>query len=122
MFNVESTPPFKEQVKELLSKHRAIESDIAWLSGRLCQAPGAIGDRVTQIKAALPVFKCRCKDSCCKLSSREGWRLYYAIQKEMKTVFLLFLIHKHEQENPGKNFLEQKITRAFAGRTGDKKT
>ena len=121
MFNVERTPPFKEQIKGLLRKHPGIEKDIAWLTGRLCQAPGAIGDRVPGIKAALPIFKCRCKDSCCKLSSREGWRLYYAVRKETKAVFLLFLIHKHEQENPGRNFLEQKIAGAFAKRPADKK-
>jgi hypothetical protein len=114
VFQVIQTPPFKQELRASLKKHPKLESDINWLEGRLKQAPGAIGTHVTQIRAALPVFKTRCKDTCCNLSSREGWRVYYAINKNTKTVFLLFFIHKKEEENPGKEFLKQKINRCFS--------
>ena len=115
MFVVQRTPPFQAQLDALQRKHPSLERDVDWLRGRLEQAPDAIGDHARQIRAALPVFKTRCKDSCCNLSAREGWRVYYAIDKAARKVWLLFLIHKKEAENPGKDFLKQKIERAFGG-------
>jgi hypothetical protein len=115
VFTVQRAPPFQAQLDALQRKHRGLERDVDWLRGRLEQAPDAIGDRVRQIRAAFPVFKTRCKDSCCDLSAREGWRVYYAIDKKAQKVWLLFLIHKKEAENPGKDFLKQKIERAFGG-------
>lgn len=43
-----------------------------------------------------------------------GCRLYYALNKDTKKAFLLFLHHKRENENPRLDFLVQKIDRALA--------
>jgi hypothetical protein len=62
-----------------------------------------------------PVFKTRLKDSCCNMSSSEGWRVYYAVSGKTSKVYMLFLHHKKAFENPSKEFLQQKIQRAFEG-------
>ena len=74
-----------------------------------------MGDHVPELgKVALPIFKTRCKDSCHKIGASGAWRIYYAIHKPAGKVFLLFLHHKKEYENPGAKFLLQKMERAFA--------
>lgn len=73
-----------------------------------------MGDHVPGLKnLALPIFKARCKDSCHHLGASAAWRVYYAIHSAKSTVFLLFLHHKKEYENPGKDYLLQKLQRAF---------
>src|SRR5438477_1258637 len=89
-----------------------------WLAGRLATAPDLIGDHVPELKKlTLPVFKTRCKDSCHNLGASGAWRIYYAINKAAKKVFLLFLHHKREYENPGATFLLQKLERAIRSAT-----
>jgi hypothetical protein len=74
-----------------------------------------MGDHVPELgKLALSIFKTRCKDSCHKIGASGAWRIYYAIHKPAEKVFLLFLHHKKEYENPGAKFLFQKMERAFA--------
>jgi hypothetical protein len=74
-----------------------------------------MGDHVPELgELALPIFKTRCKDSCHRIGASGGWRIYYAIHKQAGKVFLLFLHHKKEYENPGGRFLPQKLERAFA--------
>lgn len=113
-FKVIRTPAFDTLAAEYAEDHPGIEDDLAWLTGRLAQAPESIGDRVQELgKLALPIFKTRCKDSCCKIGASGAWRIYYAIKKNTKEVYLLFLHHKKELENPGAKFLLQKLERAL---------
>ena len=87
--------------------------------GRLAQAPEQLGDHVPELgKVALPIFKTRCKDSCHRIGASGAWRIYYAINKSAGKVFLLFLHHKKEYENPGAKFLLQKLERAFVSASG----
>ena len=73
-----------------------------------------MGNHVPELKGlALPIFKARCKDSCHNLGASGAWRVYYALNKGTKKVFLLFLHHKREYENPGAKFLVQKLERAI---------
>ena len=112
---VTRTQPFVGLVKEFFREHKELETDLVWLEGRLAVAATRMGDHVPGLKGLnLPVYKTRLKDACCQMSTKEGWRLYYAASNETKTVYMLFLHHKHELENPGRKFLQQKIQKAFA--------
>jgi hypothetical protein len=94
-------------------KHPNLESDIEWLKGRLRQAPELIGDRIQKLDYLHPVYKARCKDSCCRISASGGWRVFYRVIKESQKVELFFLCHKREIENPGPDYIRQQIERAF---------
>ena len=73
-----------------------------------------MGERVPQLQnLALPIYKTRCKDSCCNIGQSGGWRIYYAVNKDTRNIFLLFLHHKREYEMPRLEFLIQKLERAF---------
>ncbi|HUJ09377.1 MAG TPA: hypothetical protein VL171_05065 [Verrucomicrobiae bacterium] len=113
-FTVVRTPAFETTVKDYSKAHRGLDDDVVWLEGKLKLAPEQLGERVPQLQnLALPIFKTRCKDSCCKIGQSGGWRIYYAINKEAGKVFLLFLHHKKEYENPRVEFLVQKLEKAF---------
>ncbi len=113
-YTVIRTPAFDLLVGDYVRSHPKLEDDLAWLIGRLAEAPDRMGDHVPELgKLALPIFKTRCKDSCHKIGASGAWRIYYAIHKPAGKVFLLFLHHKREYENPGAKFLFQKLDRAF---------
>lgn len=114
-FLVEQTKPFRKLLEEESEDHKELPVDIAWLSGRLAKAPDKMGDQVQGLSGLnLPVFKTRLKDSCCELPARAAWRVYYAVSTKTQKVYLLFLHHKKEIENPSKAFLQQKISKAFS--------
>jgi hypothetical protein len=114
-FTVVETPAFASLVANYVKEtHKKLAHDLHWLNGRLAEAPEQMGDHVPGLKGLpLPVFKARCKDTCHRLSASAAWRVYYAIHKEKQRVFLLFLHHKKEYDNPGKDFLIQKMERAL---------
>lgn len=114
-FTVIRTPAFDALASEYAREHPRLEEDLKWLLGRLAEAPELMGDHVPELaKVALPIFKTRCKDSCHRIGASGAWRIYYALHKPAKKVFLLFLHHKKEYQNPGAKFLLQKMERAFA--------
>lgn len=114
VFTVVRTPAFDLLAAEYAREHPKLEDDLKWLLGRLAQAPDVMGDHVPELgRLALPIFKTRCKDSCHRIGAPGAWRIYYAIHKTAEKVFLLFLHHKKEYENPGAKFLLQKLERAF---------
>lgn len=109
------TPAFDLLAKEYARAHSKLEADLTWLWGRLAEAPERMGDHVPELRGlALPIFKTRCKDSCHRIGASGAWRIYYAVNKPVAKIFLLFLHHKKEYENPGTKLLLQKIERAFA--------
>jgi mRNA-degrading endonuclease RelE of RelBE toxin-antitoxin system len=112
-YKVEWARPFRVLVDESKAAHPKIEQDLEWLSGRLRQAPAVIGDHVPGLKSLHPVYKTRCKDSCCGIGASGGWRVYYRIDEPRQVVALFFVIHKREAENAGRTFLNQQIERAF---------
>ena len=114
-FAIVETPAFTALVAGYVKDgHKKLPDDLAWLTGRLAEAPEQMGDHVPGLKKLpLPVFKARCKDSCHQLGASAAWRVYYAIHKEKRRVSLLFLHHKKEYENPGPAFLVQKMERAL---------
>ena len=114
-FTVIRTPAFDLLAAEYAREHSKLKDDLEWIIGRLAEAPDLMGDHVPELgRLALPIFKTRCKDSCHKIGASGAWRIYYALNKPAKKVFLLFLHHKKEYENLGAKFLLQKIERAFA--------
>jgi hypothetical protein len=114
VFAVIRTPPFNSLVADAAGDHAALDPDLDWLIGRLGTDPQRMGDHVTNLaKLRLPIFKTRCKDSCHSLGASSGWRIYYALDKDRETVFLLFLHHKKEYELPRQGFLLQKLERAL---------
>lgn len=113
-YTVVRTPAFDLLAADYARQHPKLEEDLKWLVGRLEEAPDLMGDHVPELaRLALPVFKTRCKDSCHRIGASGAWRIYYALHKPPKKVFLLFLHHKKEYENPGARFLLQKLERAF---------
>lgn len=113
-YSVIRTSAFDLLAKDYSKSHPKLEDDLTWLIGRLALAPEQMGDHVPELGGlALPIFKTRCKDSCHKIGSSGAWRVYYAIHKSAGKIFLLFLHHKKEYENPGTKFLLQKLERAF---------
>lgn len=114
-YTVIRTPAFDLLAEAYRAEHPKLDEDVAWLIGRLAQAPEQMGDHVPELGGlTLPIFKTRCKDSCHRIGASGAWRIYYAINKAAAKVFLLFLHHKKEYENPGPKFLMQKLERAFA--------
>ena len=114
-YSVVRTPAFDLLAEDYRREHPNLTEDIEWLTGRLAQAPEQMGDHVRELRGlALPIFKTRCKDSCHRIGASGAWRIYYAINKSAGKVFLLFLHHKKEYENPGAKFLLQKLERAFS--------
>jgi hypothetical protein len=113
-FTVIRTAAFDMLAEQYSIEHSKLETDIAWLTGRLAEAPEQMGDHVPELRGlALPIFKTRCKDSCHRIGASGAWRVYYALNKTATKVFLLFLHHKKEYANPGARFLAQKIERAL---------
>lgn len=114
-FAVIRTPAFDLLAADYARDHSKLKDDLDWLVGRLKEAPELMGDHVPELgRLALPIFKTRCKDACHNIGASGAWRLYYALNKPARKVFLLFLHHKKEYENPGTRFLVQKMERAFA--------
>jgi hypothetical protein len=115
IFIVIRTPAFDLLADDYNDEHPKLEDDLAWLSGRLAEAPELMGDHVPELGGlALPIFKTRCKDTCHRIGASGAWRVYYAVNKPKAKVFLLFFHHKKEYENPGAKFLIQKMERAFS--------
>lgn len=113
-FTVVRTPAFVLLLADYKASHNKLDDDIGWLEEKLSLAPEQLGERVPQLQnLALPVFKTRCKDSCHNIGQSGGWRVYYAVKKDSRKIFLLFLHHKKEYENPRLDFLLQKLERAF---------
>ena len=113
-FTAIRTPAFDLLAAAYAREHPKLEDDLAWLLGRLAEAPELMGDHVPELRGlALPIFKTRCKDTCHRIGASGAWRIYYAMNKRAGKVFLLFLHHKKECENPGAKFLLQKLERAF---------
>jgi mRNA-degrading endonuclease RelE of RelBE toxin-antitoxin system len=113
-FAVIRTPAFASLLSDYRKAHRQLEQDLAWLESKLKLSPEMLGERVPQLQdLALPIYKTRCKDSCCKIGQSGGWRIYYALNKDSRKVFLLLLHHKREYEKPRLDFLVQKLERAF---------
>jgi hypothetical protein len=113
-YTVIRTPVFDLLVAGYASDHSKLNDNLGWLTGRLAEAPELMGDHVQELgQLALPIFKTRCKDSCHNIGASGAWRVYYALNKPAKKVFLLFLHHKKEYENPGAKFLLQKMERAI---------
>jgi hypothetical protein len=115
LFTVIRTPAFDLLAGEYGRDHSKLESDLAWLMGRLAEAPEQMGDHVPELGGmALAIFKTRCKDSGHRIGASGAWRVYYSLHKPDTKVFLLFLHHKKEYENPGPRFLLQKMERAIS--------
>jgi hypothetical protein len=115
-YSVERTKPFAKILhNERVTHNKLVTLDLPWLEGRLVLAPDKMGDRLCGLKNLnLPVYKTRLKDSCCNLSASAGWRVYYAVSNKTENVYLVFLHHKKDLENPAKDYLQQKIQNAFA--------
>jgi hypothetical protein len=120
-FTVIRTRAFDLLAGEYAREHPNLGADLVWLTGRLAEAPEQMGDHVPELGGlALPIFKTRCKDSCHRIGASGAWRIYYALNKRAGKVFLLFLHHKKEYENPGAKYLLQKLERSFTSVAQDR--
>jgi mRNA-degrading endonuclease RelE of RelBE toxin-antitoxin system len=113
-FTVVRHAAFSLSLRKLSKKHSAVETDVEWLEGRLKINPTLLGTPIPNLKLALPVYKTRLKDSCCKIGAQGGWRLVYAINVEKREVTLILIYHKRELENPSNEYLQQTLGAALA--------
>ena len=104
---------FSILVRKEARKHSSIDEDVRWLEGRLKVNPVVLGARLTKLKVALPVYKTRLKDGCCRIGAQGGWRVIYAVNVESHVVTLLLIYHKRELENPSDAFLQQTLGAAM---------
>jgi mRNA-degrading endonuclease RelE of RelBE toxin-antitoxin system len=93
-FTIVRHAAFSLSLQKLSKKHPAIGSALEWLEGRLKLGPTMLGTPIPNLKLAMPVYKTRLKDSCCKIGAQGGWRLIYAINVEKREVTLILIYHK----------------------------
>jgi len=75
---IEFTPEFKRNLKQLAKKYRHIRTDLEPVIGEL-QKGNLIGDRVPSI--GYPIFKVRVKNSDIQKGKRAGYRLVKATKR-----------------------------------------
>jgi hypothetical protein len=70
LYTVIRTWAFDLLAAQYARDHPKLETDIAWLAGRLAEAPEQMGDHVPELGGlAFPIFKTRCKDSCHRIGA-----------------------------------------------------
>ena len=92
---VEFTPEFKRNIRQLAKKYRQLQADVQPVIAQLeaGQTPG------TQIpKTGYTVFKVRIKNSDIQKGKRSGYHMIYYL-KTPKTVLLITIYSKAEQED-----------------------
>ena len=93
LVQVEFTPEFKRNIRQLAKKYRHLQADIQPVIAQLeaGQTPG------TQIpKTGYTVFKVRIKNSDIQKGKRSGYRMVYYL-KTPETVLLITIYSKTEQ-------------------------
>ena len=93
-YQIETIPPFDKAVKRLAKKYRHIKQDLQVLVGTLLANPFA---GVAIPGFAHQVWKVRLASSDIRAGKRGGYRVIYAISREARTCYLMFIYPKPEK-------------------------
>jgi len=93
-YQIETIPPFDKAVKRLTKKYRHIKQDLQVLVGTLSANPLA---GVAIPGFAHQVWKIRLASSDIRAGKRGGYRVIYAISREARTCYLMYIYSKPEK-------------------------
>ena len=99
-YKVESTESFKRQLKRLLKKYPSLKNETAWLIGTLEQTP-EFGTSIGK-----GCYKIRLSIASKGKGKSDGARVITHIYVTRKTVYLLAIYDKSEQQNIPENILK----------------
>lgn len=97
LINIDLTPEYRRNLKDLSKKYRNIRSDIQPLILEL-QKGNILGDRLTGFGLDIYIYKVRVKNSNIKKGKSAGYRLIYLLESEI-SILLLTIYSKSEQED-----------------------
>ncbi|MEA5501301.1 MAG: type II toxin-antitoxin system RelE/ParE family toxin [Limnoraphis robusta] len=95
--NIDLTPEYKRNLKELAKKYRNIRSDTQSVITEL-QKGNFLGDRLSGIGENYFIYKVRVKNSNLQKGKSAGYRLIYCVESP-NSVLLLTIYSKSEQED-----------------------
>lgn len=81
LINIDLTPEYRRNLKDLAKKYRNIRSDIQPLILEL-QKGNILGDRLTGFGLDIYIYKVRVKNSNIKKGKSAGYRLIYLLESE----------------------------------------
>ncbi len=92
--NIDLTPEYRKNLKNLAKKYRNIRSDIQSVIEQL-QGGNLLGDRLAGFGIELYIYKVRVKNSNIKKGKSAGYRLIYLVESET-SILLLTIYSKSE--------------------------
>ncbi len=95
--NIDLTPEYKRNLKDLAKKYRNIRSDTQPLIVEL-QKGEILGDRISGFGADIYIYKIRVKNSNIQKGKSGGYRLIYLLESET-SILLLTIYSKSQQED-----------------------
>jgi mRNA-degrading endonuclease RelE of RelBE toxin-antitoxin system len=95
--NIDLTPEYKRNLKELAKKYRNIRSDTQSVITEL-QKGNFLGDRLSGFGENYFIYKIRVKNSNIQKGKSAGYRLIYCVESPT-SVLLLTIYSKSEQED-----------------------
>lgn len=93
--NIDLTPEYQKNLKELAKKYRNIRSDTQPVIAELQQG-NVLGDRLAGFGYNLYIYKVRVKNSNIQKGKSGGYRLIYFLESET-SILLLAIYSKSEQ-------------------------
>ncbi|NEP40514.1 MAG: type II toxin-antitoxin system RelE/ParE family toxin [Okeania sp. SIO2H7] len=95
--NIDLTPEYRTNLKNLAKKYRKIRSDLESVIEQLREG-NVLGDRLAGFGTNLYIYKVRVKNSNIKKGKSAGYRLIYLIESET-SILLLTIYSKSELED-----------------------
>jgi mRNA-degrading endonuclease RelE of RelBE toxin-antitoxin system len=105
LIQIEITPRFKKDLRDLAKRYRSIRSDLQPLIEQL-QAGETIGDRIAGVK--YEVFKVRLKNSNIQKGKSGGYRVVYYL-KTTTTIILATIYSKSDYSDVSNEVIEDAI-------------
>lgn len=106
LINIELTPRFKRDLRELAKRYRSIRSDLSPLIEQL-QKGELIGDKIKGLK--YNVFKVRLKNSNIQKGKSGGYRVIYYVKTE-KAIILTTIYSKSDFSDVNNEIIENAIS------------
>ena len=95
--NIDLTPEYRRNLKDLAKKYRNIRSDTQSVIAELQQG-NLLGDRLAGFGSNLYIYKVRVRNSNIKKGKSAGDRLIYLLESET-SILLLTIYSKSERED-----------------------
>ena len=97
LINIDLTPEYRRNLKDLAKKYRNIRSDTQFVIEDL-QKGIILGDRLTGFGSKIYVYKLRVKNSNIQKGKSAGYRLIYLLESAI-SILLLTIYSKAEKED-----------------------